>query len=353
LPRLVHSARRLFWLALLFALAACGGSPAAPPTNPPAASTAETAAEAETETASDNGGTPAGSAEINLSPTSAQEQAALALPTPVLANPTAVSVPGTLPLNAEGLQVVARVNDSDITLPQLERAVARYQQLQFQATDPTALQGTVLDILIEQALIEQAAAAQNVQVTDAEVEAELQTYAQAAGSPEAWQQWLTSNLYLSEDEFRQDLRQNLLTNRIRDAVTAPVTGTVPQVRARHILVATEAEANTVLQRLSAGEDFAALAAQFSRDETTRSAGGDLGWFAREELLEPRLAEIAFSLDVGESAGPVVTSLGYHIIQTLEKGERTVPEERRANLAQNQFELWLASARQNATIERFI
>lgn len=258
----------------------------------------------------------------------------------------------TLPAGADGSQIVARVNGEEISLQVYERTLARYQQQQFQAADPMALRASVLNALIEQALIDQAAAAEQISVTDAEIEAELAQNAGLAGSPEAWQEWLSSNSY-TEAEFRETLRETLITSRVRDSLTQTLNGNVLQVHARHILVTDQTAANDVMTRLQNGEDFAALAAQYSNDVTTREQGGDLGWFTSEELLEPSLAQIAFNLTPGAIAGPVATSLGYHIIQTLERGERPVPEEKLPVLAQTRFENWLASLKASATIETYL
>lgn len=257
--------------------------------------------------------------------------------------------PVGMPVNANGERIVARVNDAEILESELNRALSRYQLHQLEGVDENALRTDVLNALIEQALIDQAAAAQNVTVTDAEVQAEIDANMQIAGSEAAWQQWLADNLYTPE-EFRETLRETLVTARMRDLVTQGVNGNVPHVHARHILVATEAEANDLLARIHNGEDFAALAAAHSSDVTTRDQGGDLGWFAQGELLEPYLAEVAFSLQPGEVAGPVATSLGFHLVQTLEQGERPIPEEKRPIVAQGQFEQWLAGLISQATIE---
>jgi parvulin-like peptidyl-prolyl isomerase len=271
-------------------------------------------------------------------------------------SPSLIVDPGTpsiaQPVNAQGQPLVAAVNGTEITQAEFDRAVTRFQQQQLTAADPQALRATVLDTLIDQALIEQEAAEQEITVTDADVQAEYDVNMSAAGSEQALVQWMAENMYTPE-EYRESLRESLITTQMRDRITQNLTGTLMQVHARHILVDTEAQANDILQRLQQGEDFGGLAAQFSKDVTTREQGGDLGWFAQSELLEPYLAQVAFSLEPGAIAGPVPTTLGFHIIQTLEKEDRPIPDEKRASLAQNEFELWLQSLRGEATIERYI
>jgi peptidyl-prolyl cis-trans isomerase D len=69
----------------------------------------------------------------------------------------------------------------------------------------------------------------------------------------------------------------------------------------------------VRERLDAGEDFAALAAELSDDAGTRNSGGDLGWYARG-VLEPPLDEALFAMTAGEIEGPVESDFGFHVLK---------------------------------------
>ena len=91
----------------------------------------------------------------------------------------------------------------------------------------------------------------------------------------------------------------------------------PEIHARHVLVATEADAQTVLKRLKGGEDFAKVAKEMSKDPG--SEGGDLGWFTKERMV-PAFAEAAFKLKDGQISDPVKTQFGWHVIQV--EGHRT-------------------------------
>jgi peptidyl-prolyl cis-trans isomerase C len=266
--------------------------------------------------------------------------------------PTQAAVPtNVLPVNGSGVQLVARVNGTDITLPDFQRALERRQQLMLDAADPAALQSEVLDQMIEQVLIEQAATQQRLTVSDEELQAQLQEHKNLAGSEAAWQDWLAANLYTPE-EFAQTLRETLIANLVRDSVIQGLQGNVLQVHARHILVATEAEANSLLVQFQAGADFAGLAAAHSLDTSTREAGGDLGWFSQDGLMTPELAATAFALQPGQIAGPIVTTLGYHIIQTLEIAERPIEPAMLGFVSQMRFENWMQAQRAGAVIEKY-
>ncbi len=85
-----------------------------------------------------------------------------------------------------------------------------------------------------------------------------------------------------------------------------------RVRARHILVGTEKEAQDILARLSKGEKFESLAKQFSLDGS-KDYGGDLGYFTQPEMV-PEFSKATFALKVGETSNPVKTDFGWHIIR---------------------------------------
>jgi foldase protein PrsA len=257
-----------------------------------------------------------------------------------------------LPVNETGDQIVATVNGQAITLTEFEREFAR-KQLLTETASYDALADAVLATRIEQLLIAQAAVDMNVVVSEEEIDAELVDFKSFVPDEQSWQSWLDENMYTAE-EFRQSVRESLLTGKMRDIITHVDASTqVPQVHARHILVNAADEANNILTRLNNGEDFATLAAAYSTDVTTRESGGDLGWFIREDLLTPELADVAFQLEPGQTAGPVQTMLGFHIIQTLEVGQRTATSEEQPIIAESQFNNWLQSLVDNAVIERHI
>lgn len=250
-------------------------------------------------------------------------------------------------------QVAAYVNGQPISMDAFNREVARFEAgqvaLGFEIADEAAYRQQILDLLVEQELIRQQAAQKGISVSDAEVDEAINAMIAETGQ-EYFNGWLQTNYYTLE-EFREVIRLDLLTNRLLEPVVNAVPTTAEHVHARHILVNSETEAQAVLTRLQNGEDFAALAAQFSVDVTTRDNGGDLGWFPRGGLLVPEVEEAAFSLQPGAISGVIRSAWGYHIVQTLEfDPNREIEFETRQRLIEKAIEEWRQSLRVGADIQ---
>src|SRR5262249_13703559 len=128
-----------------------------------------------------------------------------------------------------------------------------------------------------------------------------------------------------------------------------------EIHARHILVNTEEEAKAALKRLMDGkEEFADIAKAVSKDPGAE--GGDLGWFTKDRMV-PEFAEAAFKLDVGQVSDPVKTPFGWHIIEVLDKRDKTFPplDEVKPQVTnyvvQKAQSALVADLRKNAKIER--
>ena len=89
-----------------------------------------------------------------------------------------------------------------------------------------------------------------------------------------------------------------------------------EVRASHILVKTEAEANEILFDLKRGASFEDMAMKKSLCPSKRK-GGDLGFLKRGRMVK-EFEDAAFSLQKGELSKPVKTQFGYHIIKVTDQ-----------------------------------
>ena len=96
-----------------------------------------------------------------------------------------------------------------------------------------------------------------------------------------------------------------------------------EVRARHILVATEAEAKAAKKKIDDGKSFETVAAEMSKDAGSAKQGGDLGYFTKDKMVK-EFADAAFALKKGEVSGPVKSPFGWHIIKVEDSRKVTPP-----------------------------
>ncbi len=299
-------------------------------------------------------GTPP-SEEITPRPTStATQEVTLPPPTPtaVASSPIATSEP-----------IAALVNGQPILLADYQEETARFeaamagQGLDLESEDGKAMlaqmRRQVLDSMIEQVLIKQAAAQEGVAISEEVLEAAIQESIEEGGGQASFEEWLqTSNL--TYEDFREELRFQLLALAIFEQVSASIPTTADQVHARHIVVNSEEEAQAILAQLQAGEDFATLAGQLSQDENTKEVGGDLGFFPRGLLISPEVEEAAFALAPGQTSEVVQSQFGYHVVQVLEKApDRPLPEELLNALREEAFARWVQEQWDGAIIEWFV
>jgi parvulin-like peptidyl-prolyl isomerase len=164
---------------------------------------------------------------------------------------------------------------------------------------------------------------------------------------------LEANLYTTL-QFRVALKSQILASRITEAIAGLAPTTAEHIHARHILVATESEAQDLLAQVQQGADFAILALTYSLDLSTRAAGGDLGWFPRGLLTAPEAEEAAFGLQPDEISGVIRSSMGFHIIQSLGRDpDRELSPEALQLYRTRTVEAWLAEQMAAAQIERMI
>jgi peptidyl-prolyl cis-trans isomerase D len=160
---------------------------------------------------------------------------------------------------------------------------------------------------------------------------------------------------LNETQFRRVLLELLTSQLYRDRLKESVLAelnlarTVPEVWARHILVADEQQAKEIYDRLQNGEDFCQLAAEFSTDTSNKDKCGDLGWFGKGKMVQA-FEDAAFALEVGEISQPVKTEFGYHIIQSFGNEERPLSDTDFQTLESTKFTEWLDARKAEHQIE---
>lgn len=275
---------------------------------------------------------------------------------------TATSAPSPTPTNTPAVPLAARVNGQSITLADFQRQVEQYQRgLLDEGLDPDTQEGQrelaqirrdVLESMIDGVLVDQARSDLKISLTDRELERQIEADIAAGGGPTAFEEWLRSTGQTRTD-YKDAVRQALLSERVVDALTARLPTEAEQVHARHIQLDSIDAAEQVLGELRQGADFATLAKEKSLDAATRSSGGDLGWLPRG-LLAPELEKATFGLQPGEISQVIQLGEGYHILQVVEReGARPLSPEVEAQLGFAAFSDWLAQRRTEAKIERFV
>lgn len=108
-----------------------------------------------------------------------------------------------------------------------------------------------------------------------------------------------------------------------------------EVRARHILVETEADAKDAKKKIDGGKSFEEVAREYSKDPGSAKNGGDLGYFTKDKMV-PEFANAAFAMKKGQVSNPVKSNFGWHIIKVEDTRPVQIPtfNEVKENLRQN-------------------
>ena len=260
--------------------------------------------------------------------------------------PAAATPPKPVP--AQLPDVIARVNGEDVKKSDLDRMIKTMEQQagqQVPADRRDEIYRGAIDRLVTYTLLKQESRSRGVKVADAEIDAKMQELRKQFPTPEAYKQALTTR-GMTEESLRNDARTDLSVNKVMDSAVSQVPGPSDaeakdfydknpdkfkqdeQVRASHILVRVDPNADTktkarakgeidsVLKQLKSGGDFAKLAQQHSQDPSA-AQGGDLGYFGKGQMV-PEFEKTAFSLPVGQVSGVVTTQFGYHVIKVTDK-----------------------------------
>ncbi len=264
--------------------------------------------------------------------------------------------------NSKALEVGETTFDLDYFARRLELMVTEYG-LQQQPEQASLVVSLLANTLASEELLRQRAPTDlGLSVTPQDMEMEIgDRLGLTESNPEAFAAALEQELKtydLSEEEYRRMVEAEILAIRAQEVFSLSVPDTLEQVRVRQILVGTEEEARSVLERLDAGEDFGELARELSLDEATKEEGGERGWvdsaseeegrerqwLARDEL-DLSYAVKVFDLEVGIVSQPIPGPGGYFIFEVEEKeADREVTDDQRTSISNSYFTYWLDEQR---------
>jgi len=263
--------------------------------------------------------------------------------TPTPAPPTQTPIPPT----PTPPPLAAVVNDEWITEAEFQTELDRYLaagQALGNGVDSDYAAQVVLDDLIAQVLLAQAAREDGFEIAEADLEARIEALASEIGGMDALTTWQSEHDY-TDDSFRSALKRAAEAAWMRDKIITAVSGTAEQVHAQQILLYNEDTARQVVDQLNAGADFADLAVLYDPN-----AGGELGWFPRAYLLEPELEEAAFSLEPGQYSDVIATDVGYHILFVIERDpEHQLSPDAYLVMQEKALQDWLAQKRTESDI----
>jgi peptidyl-prolyl cis-trans isomerase SurA len=246
-------------------------------------------------------------------------------------------------------KIVAVVDDEVILKSELDFQVNLLAGQRNADPNSAGFKQAVLNSLVEEKLVFAQANLDSIIVSDEEVnqriEYQIDMFIQQYGSREKVEQIYGMSIEKIKREMRDDVRKNLMVQRLREKNFANVEtsrreveeffqrykdslGVIPEkVKIFHIYRNPKASddvkkqsrqlAQAILDSIKAGADFSEMAKRYSEDPGSAAQGGDLG-FVKRGIFYPEFESAAFSLETGEMSGIVESPIGFHIIQLIEK-----------------------------------
>ena len=294
----------------------------------------------------------------------------------------------------------AKVNDVEISYSDYEKNLAIIKK-QIEATVGAdiwtqdsgqgqtyneILKDQVLEKLVEDQLILAEAKKENIELDAEEFENEFNQFKEQVKSLPDYETFLKEE-GITDDFLKKQLETDSIVFEYKEKFMEKNTPSeealkkyydeneenynVNEVKASHILLKTvdenfvplpeekiseiQKEAESILEKVKSGDDFATLAKEYSQDEASAVNGGDLGFFAKGVMVK-EFEDAAFSLEENQVSDLVQTTYGYHIIKVFEKKNEVTPfedvkENIKNELAQNNYLDFVASLKESAKIEK--
>ena len=205
---------------------------------------------------------------------------------------------------------------------------------------PESLREQVVEQLVGQVLLEQEAEAQGISLDEvaSEVDQSIESLETQAGGKDAMLSVLKASGFGSEDQYRDYLTRSMLSGKLANQVVSLDEPTDEELqtyaaehgseyegrRSSHILITNdsgddpEGLAQEVLAKALAGEDFAALAAEYSEDPGSAANGGDVGWDWAATFVSGYQNALDALAEGAITPQPAESEFGYHIIKCTQR-----------------------------------
>ncbi len=246
-------------------------------------------------------------------------------------------------------RVVAVVDNEIILQSELDFQASVYASQRGMDAKSPELRTQLLNAMIDEKLVYAQAELDSIVVSDEEVaqriDYQIQVLKQQYGSEASIETMYGMSLEKIKRELRDDVRKNLMVQRLREKNFAPVEasrreveefymnyrdslGMIPEkLRIYHIFRNPKTTdrlkkqyrdfAQAVLDSIKQGASFEDMAKKYSEDPGSKAYGGDLG-FVKKGVFYPQFEAAAFALEVGQLSDVIETPVGYHIIEVLER-----------------------------------
>ncbi|MBK8782610.1 MAG: peptidylprolyl isomerase [Anaerolineales bacterium] len=257
------------------------------------------------------------------------------LPTFTPVPPTATPPPSAAIINGEYLTTVE-------FQAELERYKAAQTALGLSFTDEDANKA-VLEDMIVQFLLSQAAREANFNLTESDLQLRIDALVTELGSADALSQWQSAHGY-DDASFRIALKRSAEAAWMRDKIIADIPASVEQIHLRQILTYNEVNAQLALDQLNTGADFDELAALY--DPITL---GELGWVPQGYLLDTAADEAVFALQAGQVSAIIQTDAGFHIFKAVERADHPLSPDALLTKQEQALQNWVAEKRASSEI----
>ncbi len=262
--------------------------------------------------------------------------------TPTPQPPTFTPVPPT----ATPPPSVAAVDGEYITIAEFQAELARYKSAQAAlglTVSEEEANKVVLEDMIAQVMLSQAARESNFNLTESDLKSRLDALAESVGGAEALSAWESTHGY-DDASFKVALKRSAEAAWMRDKIITDVPTTAEQIHVRQILTYNEEDARAALEELKGGADFDELAALY--DPITL---GELGWVPHGYLLDEKADEAVFALQAGTYSDVIATDAGFHIFKALERGDHPLSPDALLTVQELALKNWVAEQRAKSKI----